>query len=445
MSERKHPPGLYVLFFTEMWERFSFYTMFAVFMLYMTSPEHYTKLKVLPYFEPHLMYGLYSGLIYITPLLGGFLADRWLGCRKTVYIGAMLMAVGQFLLATTAVNLFYPGLVFLIMGGGFFKPNISTMVGNLYEHDSPLRDAAFNIFYMGINIGAFIAPLAAGWLHETFGFGWAFFAAGVGMIISTIILISFDRFVAAADTTSSGDSDFVSAREPKNRHDFWVRMWALIAVFGIITLWWAVYMQYGDVLNLWARDFTSPIHLGISKSLQNMPVEWYQSINPICIIVFTPLLVWLWGALNKRGKEPSTSGKMQWGFILSILAFIFMVGAASSFSHSNSLVSPGWLVGFYAVMTLSELCLSPMGLSYVTKVAPPKWQSFMMGMWFAASGVGSFFAGYLGKMWITKGIENTFPIQLQPTNYFWVMSALSVVCFLMMLGAFKLINRAPKL
>ena len=269
------------------------------------------------------------------------------------------------------------------------------------------------------------------------------------MIISTVILISFDRFVASADTTS-GAGDFVSAREPKDKHDFWIRMWALIAVFGIITIWWAVYMQYGDVLNLWARDYTSPVNvsylsvIGI-KSLKTMPVEWYQSINPICIIVFTPLLVLLWGALNKRGKEPSTSGKMQWGFILSILAFIFMVGAASSFSRSNSLVSPGWLVGFYAVMTLSELCLSPMGLSYVTKVAPPKWQSFMMGMWFAASGVGSFFAGYLGKMWITKGIENTFPIQLQPTNYFWVMSALSVVCFLLMLGAFKLINRAPKL
>lgn len=445
MAKRKHPPGLYVLFFTEMWERFSFYTMFAVFMLYMTSPEHYVKLKVLPFFEPHLMYGLYSGLIYITPLLGGWLADRYLGCRKTVYIGALLMAVGQFLLATMQVSLFYPGLVFLIVGGGFFKPNISTMVGNLYEHDSPLRDSAFNIFYMGINIGAFAAPLVAGWLHHAFGFGWAFFAAGLGMIVSCIILVAFDRFVAAADTTATGTGDFVSAREPKTRHDFWLRIWALVAVFAIIAIWWAVYMQYGDVMNLWARDYTAPVHLGISKALTTMPVEWYQSINPIFIILFTPMLVWLWGALNRRGKEPSTSGKMQWGFLLSVLAFLIMVGSAWTFSHFNSAVSPFWLVGFYGVMTLSELCLSPMGLSYVTKVAPPKYQSFMMGMWFAASGVGSFFAGYLGKMWITPGIENSFPLQLNPVGYFWLMSGLSVVCLAAMAFAFKLVNRAPEL
>ncbi len=441
MAKRRHPPGLYVLFFTEMWERFSYYTMFAVFVLYMTSPEHYAKLKALPFFSPHMMYAWYSGLIYITPLLGGWIADRYLGCRKTVYIGALLMAIGQFLLATMAVSLFYPGLVFLIMGGGFFKPNISTMVGNLYEHDSPLRDSAFNIFYMGINLGAFIAPLVAGWLQVAYGFGWAFFAAGMGMVLSTIILVAFNKYVAHADTTSTGTSGFVSAREPKDRHDFWLRMWALYAVFGIIAIWWAVYMQYGDVMNLWARDYTQPVKaFGLT-----MPIEWYQSINPIFILLFTPMLVFLWGFLNRRKKEPSTSGKMQWGFILSILSFLIMVGAASIFAHSHVRVSPWWLVGFYAVMTLSELCLSPMGLSYVTKVAPPRYQSFMMGMWFAASGVGSFFAGFLGQMWITPHIQNTFPVQLHPTNYFLVMSSLSVVCLAFMALAFKLVNKAPKL
>jgi proton-dependent oligopeptide transporter, POT family len=440
MAERRHPPGLYVLFFTEMWERFSFYTMFAVFVLYMTSPQHLPKLKVLPFFDPHLIYGLYAGLIYITPLIGGWIADAYLGCRKTVYIGALLMAVGQFLLFTGSVSLFYPGLIFLIMGGGFFKPNISTMVGNLYEHDSPLRDSAFNIFYMGINIGAFIAPLVAGVLADAYGFRWAFFAAGVGMVLSTIILISFDKYVAHADTTSSGEGGFVSAREPKDRHDFWVRISALLAVFGIIAIWWAVYMQYGDVMNLWARDYTQPV-----KALGKvMPIEWYQSINPICIVLFTPILVWFWGWLNRRGKEPSTSGKMQYGFILSVLAFLIMVAAAAEYAHANLRVGPFWLVGFYAVMTLSELCLSPMGLSYVTKVAPPKLQSFMMGMWFAASGVGSFFAGYLGMLWPTPGVKSGLA-QMAPINYFWLMSGLSVVCLALMLFAFKLVNKAPKL
>ena len=441
MPKPRHPKGLYVLFFKEMWERFSFYTMFAVFVLYMTEPAHYAKLKVLPFFDPHVMYAWYSGLIYITPLLGGWIADRYLGCRKTVYIGALLMAIGQFLLATTSVSLFYPGLVFLIMGGGFFKPNISTMVGNLYEHDSPLRDSAFNIFYMGINVGAFIAPLVAGWLQVAYGFRWAFFAAGVGMILSTVILISFNKYVAHADTTATGTGGFVSAREPKDRRAFWMRMWALYAVFGIIILWWAVYMQYGDVMNLWARDYTQPVRMGA----YTMPIEWYQSINPIFIIAFTPVLVWLWGFLNRRKMEPSTSGKMQWGFFLSVVSFLIMVAAAAGFSHGHSPVSPFWLVAFYGMMTLSELCLSPMGLSYVTKVAPPRYQSLMMGMWFAASGVGSFLAGYLGRMWITPGIQNAFPLQLQPGPYFWLMSGLSVICLAMMAFAFRIVNRAPEL
>jgi POT family proton-dependent oligopeptide transporter len=437
----KHPPGLYVLFFTEMWERFSFYTMFAVFVLYMTEPADYARLKVLPFFDPHVMYAWYSGLIYITPLLGGWLADRYLGCRKSVYIGALFMATGQFLLATTSVSFFYPGLIFLIVGGGFFKPNISTMVGNLYAHDSPLRDSAFNIFYMGINIGAFAAPLVAGWLQVAYGFRWAYFAAGMGMIISTIILAAFKKHVIQADMASTGSIGFVSAREPRDRHEFRLRMGALYAVFGIIILWWAVYMQYGDVLNLWARDYTRPV-----KAFGTiMPIEWYQSINPIFIIIFTPLLVWLWGFLNRHKLEPSTSGKMQWGFVLSVGSFLIMVAAAAGFALERSLVSPFWLVGFYGVMTLSELCLSPMGLSYVTKVAPPKYQSLMMGMWFAASGVGSFLAGYLGRMWITPGIETNFAVQLQPTAYFWAMSGLSVVCLAMMAFAFRLVNRAPKL
>jgi POT family proton-dependent oligopeptide transporter len=436
----RHPPGLYVLFFTEMWERFSFYTMFAVFVLYMTEPADYARLKILPFFDPHVMYAWYSGLIYITPLLGGWIADRFLGCRKTVYIGALLMAAGQFLLATTSVSLFYPGLLLLIVGGGFFKPNISTMVGNLYAHDSPLRDSAFNIFYMGINVGAFIAPLAAGWLQVAYGFRWAFFAAGAGMIVSTIILLAFNRFVAYADTTATGSGGFVSSRPPANRREFRLRMGALYAVYGIIILWWAVYMQYGDVMNLWARDYTRPV-----KAFGTvMPIEWYQAINPIFIIFFTPVLVWLWGWLNRRGREPSTSGKMQWGFFLSVVSFLIMIGAAGSIAGGR-LVSPFWLVGFYGVMTLSELCLSPMGLSYVTKVAPPKYQSLMMGMWFAASGVGSFVAGYLGRMWITPGIQTSFPVQLHPVAYFLLMSGLSIACLAMMGFAFRLVNRAPKL
>ncbi|HHN74297.1 MAG TPA: MFS transporter [Acidobacteria bacterium] len=419
MAQAKHPRGLYVLFFTEMWERFSFYTMFAVFVLYMDEAMH------LPSGQLHNTYAFYSGFVYFTPLLGGWLADRWLGCRKAVLIGGGLMALGHFGLFLGTYALFYPALVLLVLGNGFFKPNISTMVGNLYSQNSPLRDSAFNIFYMGINVGAFIAPLSAGWLHHNVGFRWAFFSAAAGMVLSTVILVVFNRTIAHADGSRAlEEGEREVELEPTEERQ---RIWALMVVFGIVIIFWTAYMQYGDVLMFWARDYTAPFF-----GRWDVPAEWYQSVNPIFIILFTPLVVWLWGALNRRGREPSTGAKMLYGMILTAVAFLIMVQAARLNAASGEPVGASWLISFYAVITLSELFLSPMGLSYVTRVSPPRMRSTMMGLWFVASGVGGYLSGFLGHWWES----------LPHATYFLVTVAASLVAVVLMALSIKTINHA---
>ncbi len=418
MPKAKHPPGLYVLFFTEMWERFSFYTMFAIFVLYMDE-----GLK-LPSSQTHETYALYSGFVYFTPLLGGWLADRFLGCRKSVLIGALLMALGHFGLFLANYSLFYPALMLLVLGNGFFKPNISTMVGNLYPQESPLRDSAFNIFYMGINLGAFFAPLTAALLHHQFGYRWAFLAAALGMVISTIILTTFDKYIAHADGARMADEDRDTPQDlqlsPQQER---TRIVALLVVFGIIIIFWTAYMQYGDVLMFWARDYTGPLFGW------QVPAEMYQSVNPVLIIIFTPALVWFWGFLNRHGKEPSTGYKMLYGMGLTAIAFGVMAMAARENSATGQPVSPSWLLSFYAVITLSELFLSPMGLSYVTRISPPRMRSTMMGLWFVASGVGGYAAGFFGRWWD----------QMPHATYFLVMAGASLVAVALMgLGLGKL-------
>jgi POT family proton-dependent oligopeptide transporter len=423
MAKPKHPPGLYVLFFTEMWERFSFYTMFAVFVLYMDETLKFGDAKSTS------IYGAYNLFVYLTPLVGGIVADRYLGCRKTVLIGALFMAAGQFLLWTGPVSLFYLGLVALCAGNGFFKPNISTMVGNLYPQNSPLRDSAFNIFYVGINIGAFLAPLAAAKLHEYFGYRWAFFAAGVGMLLSMVIITVFRSHVDHADgvrAKEEGEADIVLTKAEERS-----RFWTLMLFFTIVVIFWTAYMQYGDVLTLWARDNTRVVTLPLWGKV--LP-ETYQSVNPVFIFILTPALVWLWGFLNARRKEPSTGMKMVLGMLVTAISFLIMVGAAASFARAGAPVSAGWLVSFYGVITLAELLLSPMGLSYVTRVAPPRMRSTMMGLWFVASAVGGWLAGVAGVLWQ----------KVPHPTYFLLLAGMSMVGFLLMAVFYRQINRAEE-
>jgi len=397
-----HPRALGFLFATEMWERFSYYGMRALLVLYMVKylllPGHSGNVSGLTAFKSALetvfgplatqpfasqIYGFYTGLVYLTPIFGGILADRVLGQRRTVVLGAALMAAGHFTMAFE--QWFLLALTLLILGNGCFKPNISTQVGLLYAPDDRRRDRAFSIFYVGINLGAFLAPLVCGTLGEEYGWHYGFAAAGVGMTIGLVI------YLLAAPTLPK---DVFAARKTETlltRRD-WQAIGAIFILMLPVSLFWATYEQQGNTIVLWASDFTDR-HIGSF----DIPVTWFQAFNPFMIFVFTPMIVAIW---RKQGAgEPSTVAKMSLGLFLNALSWLVMAAAAHSTGAGKA--SWLWLFTFFTVMTIGELYLSPTSLSWVTKVAPPSVLSMMMGVWLATSFIGNLLAGYLGTFWST--------------------------------------------
>jgi len=376
---RKHPSGLPVLFFTEMWERFGFYCMLAILALYMNEKLGFSTRTV------GQIYGAYVALVYFTPVLGGFLADRFLGFGRSILIGAVFMCTGYFLLAIPTLPMFFTGLACIIMGNGLFKPNISTLLGNLYQDLPEKRDAAYNIFYMGINIGAFFSPIVAAYLRNTYDWGYAFAAAGVGMIVSFILFITLRRHTLAGENKAQADRGtqiVLTAQQEKSR------ITALLLVFGIVIVFWMAFHQNGFTLTFWARDATAT----------TLSPETTQAFNPFFVVAFTPLLVWFWMQLRKRGMEPSTAAKIGIGMLLTAGAFSIMTGAGLS-GGDDGRVSIAWLISAYAVITVGELCLSPMGLSLVNKLAPARMRGLLMGGWFAATSIGNYLSGLLGSFW----------------------------------------------
>src|SRR5262249_23581639 len=406
-----HPRGLAFLFATEMWERFSYYGMRALLTLYMVKylflPGRteqvigYAWLKsahevlvgplgVQPFAS--YVYGACTAPVYLTPILGGLLADRVLGQRRTVLLGAALMAVGHFMMASERLMLF--ALLVLILGNGAFKPNISTQVGTLYPPGDPRRDRAFSIFYVGINIGAFFSPLVCGTLAVAFGWHFGFAAAGVGM------LIGLATYLAAApllpvDSLASRRGE---RRQPLSREER-RRLAAIAILFVPVTLFWATYEQQGNTIALWAEDYTNrAVDLGFWRGA--IPAEWFQSFNPFLIFAFTPFIVALWAWQARHGREPSTVIKMAIGCFAAALANLVLVAAAAvAGAQGNASVSWLWLAGYFVIITLGELYLSPIGLSLVTKVAPARYLSMTMGVWLATSFAGNFIAGWLGSFW----------------------------------------------
>src|SRR5262245_27743958 len=403
-----HPRGLAFLFATEMWERFSYYGMRALLTLYMVKylflPGHaetvlgYTQLKrayefllgpldVQP-FASHI-YGAYTALVYLTPVFGGLLADRVLGQRRTVLLGAALMALGHFLMASEQLMLL--ALIVLILGNGAFKPNISTQVGALYAPGDARRDRAFSIFYVGINIGAFFSPLVCGTLAVAFGWHYGFAAAGVGM------LIGLATYVWAQPVLPPDELDRQRG-QPKHplNHEERRRLAALAVLFVPVTLFWATYEQQGNTIALWAEDHTNRmVDIGFLRG--DIPAHWFQSVNPFLIFAFTPFIVALWAWQSRRGREPSTVIKMAIGCFAVVLANLVLVAAASG--SSDAKVSWLWLAGYFVIITIGELYLSPIGLSLVTKVAPARYLSMTMGAWLGTSFVGNVVAGWLGSFW----------------------------------------------
>ena len=470
-----HPPGLVVLFFAEMWERFSYYGMRGLLKLYMANYLFVTIRqalqggaydghgdpalvkgwsfveRLLPAADPaalqkcveskaaelvrgnlekHIapiaadlahqiavqtcpanehasaLYGWYTGLVYLTPVLGGYLADKYLGQRKSVVIGGLLMAAGQFVLAVE--DMFFIGLLLLIIGNGAFKPNISTQVGNLYKQGDPRRDRAFNFFYVGINLGAFICNLVCGTLAAVYGWRYGFAAAGFGMILGLITYSTLGPKYLAPDNVmkrkeaekarAAAGEAAEKAAAPEEPHkpftkEEWARIWALIGLCVLNIAFWAVYEQQGNTMATWADESTRwPVIFGFQ-----IPATWFQSVNPFFIFTLTPLITMLWKRQSEKGTEPNSVLKMAMGCTLLGLSFILMIIGANVVGGGQG--SAFWPISCTFMLTLGELYLSPIGLSLVTKVAPARIVSLMMGMWFLSSAFGNLLNGYIGLLY----------------------------------------------
>ena len=484
VKNTKHPSGLYTLFATEFWERFSYYGMRALLVLYLTASftdggfgmARDAALEV---------YAVFTGLVYLTPILGGLLADKYLGQRKSIFIGGLVMALGQFALAASVSYdiggdmemrkyLLYCGLGLLILGNGFFKPNISTMVGGLYDSNDPRKDSAFTIFYMGINLGAFLSPFVAGGLGEKIGWHYGYISAGVGMIIglvwfyfrrislkevglppnraeSQLSLIVKDwleiiyfsvgsvfvvlGLIKLIDTLDSGTLDIVKLTaailgavyllyaiyQGTEGKDQWSRVFVIIvlAIFNVI--FWSGFEQAGGTFNLFAEENTNRLIMG-----WDVPASWFQALNPVFIVALAPLFSMLWISLAQMGKNPRTPYKFSFGLLLLGLGFIVMIGAQNN-ADAGLMVSPMWLVGVYFLHTSGELCLSPVGLSMITKLSPPKIVSAMMGLWMGSIALGNYLAGTLEQ------ILKTYDFELYP---FIASEAIGASIILLLLSPF---------
>jgi len=430
-----HPRGLGLLFVVEMWERFSYYGMRALLVLYLVNYLKWSD------GDASRLYGTYTALVYLTPLVGGYLADRFIGTRRSLVVGAIIIAAGHFTLALQSMTSFYIGLALIIVGTGFFKPNVSTMVGQIYREGDTRRDAGFTIFYMGINLGAFLAPLICGYLGQKVGWHYGFMAAGVGMVLGLITYLwGRDKYLPGIGLTKKQDDANASARgaaalvnEPVNvipgivgaaiglvlaflLHGGWLgylfciiiggavgttvfgtegeerkRVLAIFIVAFFVVFFWMAYEQAGSSMNLFADR-----HTNLSIGSFSFPSSWFQAVNPLFILIFAPLFASLWVRLGRRGKEPSTALKMVIGLALLGTGFLFMV-AGGKIADTGVKVSALWLTMAYAFSTWGELSLSPVGLSYVTKVAPVRFASLLMGVWFLANAAANKLGGFLAS------------------------------------------------
>ncbi|USL94961.1 peptide MFS transporter [Riemerella anatipestifer] len=543
----KHPKGLPFLFFTEMWERFGYYLILGIFVLYMIDP---TETGGLAFDDKNAddIFGTFIALTYLTPFLGGFLADRLLGYIKAVYIGGLLMGLGYIGLGVFKdMPMFYTSLGLIIVGNGFFKPSISTLLGNLYSEEpyKANKDAGYNIFYMGINIGAFVCNIIAAFMRNKFGWGEAFITAGVGMFLGLIIFSLGRKHILNANIlkpVQEGDTKisailtkvflpailvgvlgwfipgnifgadstdafifacipviifYVSLYVKANKEDK-APIGALLAIFAVSLMFWAVFKQNGTALTRWAKYYTdrsvpsvvekplADIYLVDTKDYktQEVPVydeqyqavkdaegnpikeqgkdiyfrnidevqkqkleanpndkvylyntELFQSINPFWVILLTPVVVGFFVMLRKKGKEPTTPAKIVLGLFISALSCLVMVGAVYAGDNGLVKVSAMWLVAAYGVITVGELCLSPMGLSLVSKLSPPRITALMMGGFFLSTAIGNKLSGVLSSMWYSYDNK---------ANFFLVNFVLLLLATLLGLSILKKLNKAMK-
>lgn len=545
---KKHPKALPFLFFSEMWERFGYYLMIGIFTLYLKDAVDGFNMDEK---ESASLYGTFIALVFFTPFIGGLIADRYLGYRRSIILGGLLMGAGYCTMGIHSETMLYISMTLVIIGNGFFKPNISTLLGNVYSTPQHMhqKDEGYNIFYMGINIGAFICNFFGAALYSMIGWGAAFAAAGVGMFIGVITFIAGTKHYKEYDVrkplqpgdmplwkilalvilpsivfgfigyyfkgTGTGnnfifDSDSTDAfifacipvllfytallvRSNKNERP---AMGAMLAIFAVVILFWAIFKQNGSALNTWASRYTDREVDGVMGTMfsalkqtdkpsnttykldsvvktdnqfrkirvegkevkemgypayfknvapEKLPKEgekvslWLpslsQSINPFWVVALTPLIVAFFTWLRRKGKEPSTPTKIAFGLLISALSVLVMIAAVKAGNNGAEKVSVWWLIGSYGVITIGELFLSPMGLSLVSKLSPPRITALMMGGWFVSTSMGNKLSGILASKW--DEYDNK-------ANYFWLNFILLGAAAVLLFVLLKWLNRVMR-
>jgi len=419
----QHPRGLAVLFFTEMWERFGFYTLMAILVLYMEKEFGWSDS------DKGIVYGVFLWLVYFIPILGGWIGDGRLGRRGTVLTGAICMTVGFAALAMSSIEripLFFSGLGLVAFGTGILKVNMSVLVGNLYGERHPLKDAGFNIYYMGVNVGAAIAPLVATAINiGLHSYTLSFAAASAGMLVAIGIFVGGRRLLDTADTASrqnvsSSPAAPAGAAGSEDRQ----RLLVLGILFAIVIFFWIAFYQNGFALTLFAERSTITLDL--------LKPETYQFFNPFFIVLITPLILRWFRHLREKGKEPSSASKIGAGMFISGFSMVVMVFASLvGGNEDRNIMSPWWIIASYFVITIAEVLVSPMGQSFVSKVAPRRWQGVMMGCWFGATAIGSLGSGLLGRSY------SAFPHH----QYYMLIAALLFLSSAMVLVSFKKLSK----
>ena len=389
-----HPVGLYILFFTEMWERFSYYGMRAILVLYLVAEATsgnpglgWTNAEALS------LYGTYTMLVYVASIPGGWIADKFLGQKQSVLVGGILLVAGHGILSVEEMWAFYTGLGLIIAGVGMLKPNISTMVGGLYKPGDIRRDKGFTIFYIGINIGAFLSSLIVGYVGEVYGWHYGFGLAAIGMLLGLIQYLAGQKHLkyVGNNTNKSIDPEEAAAmKRPLSKIEK-DRVIVLFISFLLVIVFWGAFEQAGGLMNIYASEKTNRMLMG-----WEVPASWFQSLNAMFIIIFGTVVAAYWAKRKLKGKVSTSLFKMCLGLIIMGTGFFFMTAAAAQF-NSEGASAMYWLVLAYLFHTIGELCLSPVALSYITKLAPLKYASLMMGVYFAMTGFGNKVAGLLGE------------------------------------------------
>jgi len=373
------PKGLTILFLTEMWEKFSFFGMRALQIYYMTKELQFSQATA------SLIFGTYAASVYLTPIFGGVIADRWLGRKRAVIIGGLLMAVGHFMM--TFESMFFIAMAFIALGNGLFLPNLPSQVPLLYPKGDPRAVSAFNVYYVGVNLGGFLAPLICGALGEIYGWHYGFGAAGIGMCLGLLVYVWGGKWLPSDREESRGTTPGEGATGPGN-------IWLLLSVWFAVVLFRSAYEQTGNTFAIWADNTVDRVAFG-----WQIPVTWFQSLNPMFVFLISPLLVQMWLRREARGITTPALTRMMRGavgvggaFCLLAILIMFSSGAPNS-------VSWLWMVGFFAVFTLAELHILPVGLGLFAILAPKRFGATTIAAWFSASFAGNFLSGVIGTAW----------------------------------------------